>query len=417
MFKSTFSCLSRRTAFVVLGAFALTACDKHRAGDNPPEPTVSLAVGDVTSDTSLEFRITLIHADKCTYVCTESTEEQPSPDYILTNGESVTESGTVTIDHLAPNTTYRLSAIASKGKTVGKVTTLQETTSAPDVHPAVVLNIGTAAETSLTFSATLTDSQTAAYVCLEKSAEMTIPTAEAIISEGRPIDESGEIEVEGLIEGTTYVIAAAVVHTGIYSEVTRIEMTTREAPEGPIAFTRQAAGGYYGVPSGFRYGRYLVVLADGETSLSGGVYSTTGPGRALSIDLNSLAPTTIASIPMPEGTFSYATTRERNTLHPDATFCMVNDGENVTRVEFSAGTIEVTKVGSTYTFAIALTTTDGEEFNATYSGPAVIENKTGGGIEKLPELEKDVKNVKFVRALAKYYNPGRRVRSVRGESL
>ena len=55
-----------------------------------------------------------------------------------------------------------------KGNINGKVSSIEHTTSAPGVHPAVVLTPGQSTTTTLTFNAALTDPETAAYVCLEK---------------------------------------------------------------------------------------------------------------------------------------------------------------------------------------------------------------------------------------------------------
>lgn len=64
---------------------------------------------------------------------------------------------------------------------------------------------------------------------------------------------------------------------------------------------------------------------------------------------------------------------------------MVNDGKgNITKVEFKAGTIAVTKSGSTFTVKATLTTTDDKEFTASYTGPITIEDKTAVKIEPLP---------------------------------
>lgn len=493
--------ISWGTALLMLCSGLLTSCNNDEGGGELPVPSVTIAAGNASS-TTLQFTLTLRDADKCTYLCTPKADPAPTADQILSGGTTITASGTVTIDQLTPNTTYILSAVAAKGKAYSKLETLQNTTSAPDVHPAVVLTAGTVTPTTLTFSAALSNSETAAYVCLEKTATLNIPKAEAIIADGRPIAESGEFKVEQLTEGTTYIIAAAVVHSGIYSEVTTIEMTTsipapivtvmtgssaettltfsvalsgfdkaaflcikkeegtpvptaekilaegspitksdlftvegleagtlymiavaaqyktvysevktiemttQAAAGGPLTFNRQVAGGYYGVPEGGRYGEYLVVVADGETVENEGVYTTTGAGHAMSIDFYQFAPTTTASITLPDRNYNFSTTKGMTTFHPDKTYCMVNDGKGtITKVTFTSGTIKVSKIGSTYTFAIALTTTDGEEFNATYTGPAVIENKTESGIAKLPELEKDVKDMNFIRALAKYYHP------------
>lgn len=192
---------------------------RQRRGGGPPAPAVTLAVGDAASNT-LKFTLTLSDADKCTYVCTKSSEAVPSAEKILADGKSVTASGLITIGDLEPSTTYRLSAVASNGK----VETIEHTTSAPDVHPAVVLTPGTPTSTTLSFTAALADPETAAYVCLEKTEELTVPTAEEILRDGTAIAQTGELLVENLKPATVYLIAAAVANTGIYSEVETLEM-------------------------------------------------------------------------------------------------------------------------------------------------------------------------------------------------
>ena len=68
---------------------------QRRGGGNPPAPAVTLAVGDAASNT-LKFTLTLSDADKCTYVCTKSSEAVPSAEKILADGKSVTASERVT---------------------------------------------------------------------------------------------------------------------------------------------------------------------------------------------------------------------------------------------------------------------------------------------------------------------------------
>jgi hypothetical protein len=109
----------------------------------------------------------------------------------------------------AAGTAYRLSAVALKGNINGKVSSIEHTTSAPGVHPAVVLTPGQSTTTTLTFNAALTDPETAAYVCLEKTEGLTLPTAEEILRDGKAIAATGEILIENLKPSTTYVIAAA----------------------------------------------------------------------------------------------------------------------------------------------------------------------------------------------------------------
>ena len=488
------SFLSWGTALLVLCSGLLSSCDDKNEGGGNPDPSVTLAIGDAAFN-SLKFTLTLKDADKCSYICTKASEAVPAAATIIAEGQSVSASGVVEIAGLEPNTAYRLSAVALKGNINGKVSSIEHTTSAPGVHPAVVLTPGQSTTTTLTFNAALTDPETAAYVCLEKTEGLTLPTAEEILRDGKAIAQTGDILVENLKPSTTYVIAAAVANTGIYSEVNSIvmatgtltagatapttltftvgladtekaayvclekadgtpvptaekiltdgtaiaqageitvdnlkdgttyviavaasnkevysevksiEMATDKDLSGPAVFDRQVAGGYYGIPEGGRYGEYLVILADGEAVGADGVYATIGAGRTMSLNLYQFTPTNMNNIVLPDRTYKYATDKSISTFHPAKTYCMVNDGKgNITKVEFKAGTIAVTKSGSTFTVKATLTTTDDKEFTASYTGPITIEDKTAVKIEPLPDLENDVTNATFIRALAKYYN-------------
>ena len=484
------SFLSWGTALLVLCSGLLSSCDDKNEGGGNPDPTVTIAIGDAAFN-ALKFTLTLKDADKCSYICTKASEAVPAAATIIAEGQSVSASGVVEIAGLEPNTAYRLSAVALKGNINGKVSSIEHTTSAPGVHPAVVLTPGQSTTTTLTFNAALTDPETAAYVCLEKTEGLTLPTAEEILRDGKAIAQTGdilvenlkptntgiysevnsivmatgtptpvvtltagatapttltftvgladtekaayvclekadgtpvptaekiltdgtaiaqagEITVDNLKDGTTYVIAVAASNKEVYSEVKSIEMATDKDLSGPAVFDRQVAGGYYGIPEGGRYGEYLVILADGEAVGADGVYATIGAGRTMSLNLYQFAPTNMNNIVLPDRTYKYATDKSISTFHPAKTYCMVNDGKgNITKVEFKAGTIAVTKSGSTFTVKATLTTTDDKEFTASYTGPITIEDKTAVKIEPLPDLENDVTNATFIRALAKYYN-------------
>ena len=271
--------------------------------------------------------------------------------------------------------------------------------------PVVTLTAGATAPTTLTFTVGLADTEKAAYVCLEKADGTPVPTAEKILTDGTAIAQAGEITVDNLKDGTTYVIAVAASNKEVYSEVKSIEMATDKDLSGPAVFDRQVAGGYYGIPEGGRYGEYLVILADGEAVGADGVYATIGAGRTMSLNLYQFTPTNMNNIVLPDRTYKYATDKSISTFHPAKTYCMVNDGKgNITKVEFKAGTIAVTKSGSTFTVKATLTTTDDEEFTTSYEGPLTIENKTSTEIPDLPTLDKDVTNLSFIRALGKYYS-------------
>ena len=211
------SFLSWGTALLVLCSGLLSSCDDKNEGGGNPDPTVTIAIGDAAFN-ALKFTLTLKDADKCSYICTKASEAVPAAATIIAEGQSVSASGVVEIAGLEPNTAYRLSAVALKGNINGKVSSIEHTTSAPGVHPAVVLTPGQSTTTTLTFNAALTDPETAAYVCLEKT--------EGLLRDGKAIAQTGDILVENLKPSTTYVIAAAVTNTGIYSEVNSIVMAT-----------------------------------------------------------------------------------------------------------------------------------------------------------------------------------------------
>lgn len=135
------SFLSWGTALLVLCSGLLSSCDDKNEGGGNPDPTVTIAIGDAAFN-ALKFTLTLKDADKCSYICAKASETVPTAEQILANGKSVTASGVIEVGNLEPNTAYRLSAIAQKGNISGKVYSIEHTTSAPGVHPAVVLTPG-----------------------------------------------------------------------------------------------------------------------------------------------------------------------------------------------------------------------------------------------------------------------------------
>lgn len=297
-----------------------------------------------------------------------------------------------------------MAAVANTG-VYSEVQSIEMTTGTPT--PVVTLDAGTPGITTLTFTVGLTDAEKAAYLCIEKVTGAAVPTAEKILAEGTAIAQAGEITVEGLKDRTTYIIAVAAANNTILSEVQSVEMTTDADLTGPAVFDRQVAGGYYGTPEGKRYGEFLVVLADGEAVSADGVYATINAGRAMSLDLYYLTPWNLDNITLQATTYKYATTQSFGTFDPAKTYCMVNDGKgNISKVEFKAGEIKVTKSGTTFTVEATLTTTTDEEFTASYTGPIAIEDKTATVIDPLPELENNVTDANFVCAVTKYYDNG-----------
>lgn len=125
----------------------------------------------------------------------------------------------------------------------------------------------------------------------------------------------------------------------------------------------------------------------------------------MSLNLYQFTPTNMNNIVLPDRTYKYATDKSISTFHPAKTYCMVNDGKgNITKVEFKAGTIAVTKSGLDLYGQGHADHDRRQRVHGQLHRPITIEDKTAVKIEPLPDLENDVTNATFIRALAKYYN-------------
>lgn len=371
--------------------------------DLEENPAVELEPGTAT-ETTLAFHVTLTDSERAAYLCLEKTEEMTLPDAeeILRDGITIGQSGEEIAEGLEPGVTYVIVAASQFKDLISKTISIEMTTVARPATPIVSLVEGTPAQNELSFYIATSNAERSAYVCLEKSAAATLPDAEEILATGQAITDT-RVTVTGLKGGTTYVIAVAASNKNVYSEVKTLEMTTEPEQEGPIVFTTQADGGYYGDSHNTGWAEYYFVVADGATTESNGVHTTVGAGRAMSFDLYQTKSYS-SLIKIPARTYNYNTNYGLTTFAPDKTFCMVKDGSGqVTKIEFKAGTIDVKLVGTTYTVTAKLTTTTGEAFEATYTGALTIENRES--VDKdLPLIERDLTGMTFIRALAKYYS-------------
>ena len=108
---------------------------------------------------------------------------------------AIEEPGEATVEGLNPSTVYVIAAAGANGTILSAVDTIEMTTLTPT--PEIALAAGETGENSLTFSVTLDHAERAAYVCLEKTDELALPTAEEILAEGTAIEESGETGGDG----------------------------------------------------------------------------------------------------------------------------------------------------------------------------------------------------------------------------
>lgn len=401
MKKILFSLLGR--ALLLVSLTALASCNDDKT--EPSGGTPSVAIGEITPQSDrLTFALTLRDAEKAYYLCLPATESVPSAETLAAQGIPVSQSQTVTVDGLQPETAYTISAVAMQGDRLGSVATASATTAPSDAEPAVKLTPGEATTTSLSFSLEMQDCARAAYLLIANPKQGQTPDAEEILRSGTTVESDGTHTVNELTPATTYLIAAVGEKDSKRSEVVTIEMATAFDASAPATFDRQVAGFYYGVPAGYNYAEYYVVLSEGEATEQEGIYTTTGAGRTLSIDLYYFEP--LSGDPaITQGTYKYATSKSLRTFDPEKTRCTVNDGKGgIRQIEFKEGTIDVRLSGSTYTITASLVTTDGEEFTGSYTGPLTLENREEEQEQNLPPLEKELTGMSFVRAIAKYYN-------------
>ena len=401
MKKILFSLLGR--ALLLVSLTALASCNDDKT--EPSGGTPSVAIGEITPQSDrLTFALTLRDAEKAFYLCLPATESAPSAETLAAQGIPVSQSQTVTVDGLLPETAYTISAVAMQGDRLGSVATASTTTAPSDPQPAVKLTPGEATTTSLSFSLEMQDCARAAYLLIANPKQGQTPDAEEILRSGTTVESDGTHTVNELTPATTYLIAAVGEKDSKRSEVVTIEMTTGFDASAPATFDRQVAGFYYGVPAGYNYAEYYVVLSEGEATEQEGIYTTTGAGRTLSIDLYYFEP--LSGDPaITQGAYKYATSKSLRTFDPEKTRGTVNDGKGgIRQIEFKDGTIDVRLSGSTYTITASLVTTDGEEFTGSYTGPLTLENREEEQEQNLPPLEKELTGMSFVRAIAKYYN-------------
>lgn len=401
MKKILFSLLGR--ALLLVSLTALASCNDDKT--EPSGGTPSVAIGEITPQSDrLTFALTLRDAEKAFYLCLPATESVPSAETLAAQGIPVSQSQTVTVDGLQPETAYTISAVAMQGDRLGSVATASATTAPSDAEPAVKLTPGEATTTSLSFSLEMQDCARAAYLLIANPKQGQTPDAEEILRSGTTVESDGTHTVNELTPATTYLIAAVGEKDSKRSEVVTIEMATEFDASAPATFDRQVAGFYYGVPAGYNYAEYYVVLSEGEATEQKGIYTTTGAGRTLSIDLYYFEP--LSGDPaITQGSYKYATSKSLRTFDPEKTRCTVNDGKGgIRQIEFKEGTIDVRLSGSTYTITASLVTTDGEEFTGSYTGPLTLENREEEQEQNLPPLEKELTGMSFVRAIAKYYN-------------
>lgn len=116
----------------------LAACSDDDSGaENPPpspSPSVELTLEGTPSPNAFSFRLTPSQADRAAWMVVERAQPAPDAARLWTAGNAVAadKPAVLTADALSPATSYTVYAVAAQGETVGKVSSLDVTTAAPD---------------------------------------------------------------------------------------------------------------------------------------------------------------------------------------------------------------------------------------------------------------------------------------------
>ncbi len=251
-------------------------------------PTVVLEQKDVTPG-SIKFEITPSHAGAVAYVVLEATQEIPTVEEILADGEKVSASEATlhTALDLKEGAAYIIAAGARGSEETeyaySKVETLEVTTGTYDA-PTLVLELKEALQTKLTFTITTTNAVEAAYLFVrnEEALEPEIPTVEYIFANGTKaaVNEEDSITLNNLVYEAKYTVFAAArgMSEGSFTEVKKLEAETTNWSEEYEATRMQF--GYFGKSIyGTENGEFVIQM----DNVIWGPATSEGPGYEMSI--------------------------------------------------------------------------------------------------------------------------------------
>lgn len=229
------------TALPALLACALTvsvtSCDKT---ENPEGnggglhiPKVEIAAGEA-GETQISFTLTPENASEVRYIVAESSEVLPDAASIMSDGEEADPAASkeYVATGLEPSTAYMVLAAARNADGLTSLVSRIEMTTGEHVPviPSVTLGNVTVDGNTASFDYSLSDAETAFWLCLPASEPA--PDAQGIFSAGEelPADASAPIVIGDLLYETEYVVYAAAQNADGYSEVASASFATPEAP-------------------------------------------------------------------------------------------------------------------------------------------------------------------------------------------
>ncbi len=244
-------------------------------------------------------------------------------------------------------------------------------------QPSVTIEGGDVACNTLSFTVKPQNADKCAYVYAVKGGEK--PDAAAVLSEGTsvPADRISVVPLSGLQPETVYVIWAVASFGDTAGDIAELEMTTdAETPEDAILLDRAIAARYYGrLDESSETGDYYIILGNVEAEI--GDDNTEQPaadGCMLYMDLWSALPS--GQLAPENGMYVFSGSHTRMTFDPFYTLSVVRKGDEITKIEFSDGTITVSRDGEQYVVTARMVADDGTAYNYKFTGAFMFEDLT-----------------------------------------
>lgn len=220
-------------AAAVLAASCDEAGNQEGNGSDLHLPKVGIAVGEA-GETQISFTLSPENASEVRYIVAESSGLLPDATTIMTEGEEADPSveKEYVVGGLEPSTAYTVLAAAKNADGLTSLVSKAEMTTGEHVPvvPSVTLSDVTVDGNTASFTYSLSDAETAFWLCLPASGPA--PDAQGIFSAGEelPADASSTVVIEDLSYETGYVVYAAARNADGYSEVASASFATSEAP-------------------------------------------------------------------------------------------------------------------------------------------------------------------------------------------
>ncbi len=377
-------------ACTALLSLPFVACDEPEPLPEPePEPVipvvtpaVTVTAGEVTA-TTLSFTVTPENAEKCAWICLDAGQEIPAAEQILSNEKnavSATETATVEVSDLAPETEYVIVAAASNGETA----VVSEKITMKTLEKSAIQFQGAIAEAGLGESIVLFYEDSGTYQLAlyfhYNSDETLLPEGtytiggnggtagtvdgDALFTQFRLLKENKTLAIS---EGT---VTVAIDENSCYNIAA--EFTTEEG-----AFKTAFIGDIDGFNLAFKFTATSAKYFDEADKVPGEFcirLNDANWGYELVLDLFADA----GAATLPEGTYTVGTGTNPGTMGSKSYIDIFSPYNR--HVSFATGTVEVKLTNFVYTFNIKLEDADGFKINGKFSGQITEIEYTEGEI-------------------------------------